>query len=313
MAGARYMSRQWRRFSEVFLFAAFLLCAGFALGRSDEANGPSNSKPRGLKIVQRLDLKDYLQGIAWNSNGSKLATLSAFGSLITIWDTQNWQKVREISQYAGTYAGDSIAWTRDGMLLASAGAKIPDDGIYSLNLWNPTTGELVKRIAGPPIAEGAWKHNQANKFVLSRSGALLAMTLLHGGNQLIVFDTRDWSIRRVLEIAAPPSAQLGWASSFAFARDDRSIAITNSRDLQLISLDDGSVIFSVPAYEASKQSVGPTVISLKYNPNGSLLASAPIFFPSVIDDIGPVRIWSASDGRLIAKLPTDAVSFRAVD
>jgi WD40 repeat protein len=307
------VSRHWRRLGGIFLLTALLLGVGFAQGNSEESTRPNNLQSEHLKIVQRLDLKDYLQGIAWNSDGSRLATLSAFGSLITIWDTQTWRKLREISQYGGTYAGDSIAWTLDGMVLVSAGAKVPDDGIYSMNLWNPNTGELVKRIVGPPIAEGAWKHNQAARFVLSRTRSLLAMTLLHISNQLIIFDTRDWSIRRILEIAAPPSAQRGGATSFAFSQDEKSIAITNSRDLQLIGLEDGSVKSSVLAYDHLKSDVGPTVFSLKYNPDGNLLASAPIFFPSLTDDTGPVRIWDASDGRLIAKLPTPAVSFRMVD
>jgi len=308
------VSYQWSRLVGASLLVALLLGAGIPAGISRDSAEAKNDEAVRMKVVQQLVLKDYLQGIAWNSDGSRLATLSAFGSVITIWDAQSWQKLREISQYAATYAGDSIAWTRDGMVLASAGAKVPDDGIYSMNLWNPETGELVKRIAGPPVVEGEWKHNQAGKFVISRSGSLLAMRLLHITNQLVVFDTRDWSIRRILEIAAPPSAQRGNVTSFAFSHDERSIALVNNRDLQRISLDDGSIIFSVPAYEAPEQSAGPNVVSLKYNnSNGNLLASAPIFFPSLTDHTGPVRIWDATDGRLLAKLPTDPVSFRTVD
>jgi WD40 repeat protein len=281
---------------------------GFTRGHSEESTEPNNHEPR-VKIVARLNLKDYLQGIAWNSDGSKLATLSAFGSLITIWDTQTWRKLREISQHGGTYAGDSIEWTRDGMVIASAGAKVPEDGIYSLNLWNPNTGELVKRILGPPVPDGAWKHNQAGKFVLSKDRSLLAMTFLHTHDQLIIFDTSNWTINRVLDIPVPSSAQRGSATSFAFSPNNKVIAITNSRDLQTISLEDGSVIFSILAYGHSDPYAGPIVKSLAYSPDGNVIAGAPTFFPSLINDTGPVRIWSAVSGELIAKLPTRDNSF----
>ena len=301
---------QLRSVSTVLLIA-FLLCAGFTRGQSEEAIKPNNHESN-LKIVQRLFRKDYLQAIAWSSDGSKIAALTNFGSLITIWDTHTWRKLREISQYGGTYAGDSLAWTRDGMVIASAGAKVPEDGIYSLNLWNPNTGELVKRILGPPVPEGAWKHNQASKFVLSNDRSLLAMTFLHVSNQLVVFDTNDWTIKRVLELPVPSSAQMGSARSFAFSSTNDVVAIANSRDIQTINLQDGSVVFSVLAYEQSKPHVGPIVVSLAYNPDGNLIAGVPTFFPATPDDTGPVRIWNAANGELVAKLPTGDGSFRMI-
>jgi WD40 repeat protein len=265
-----------------------------------------------IQIVERLFLKDYLQAIAWSPDGSKLAALSSFGSLITIWDSHTWRKLREISQYGGTYAGDSLAWTGDGMVIASAGAKVPEDGIYSLNLWNPNTGELIKRIEGPPVPEGAWKHNQAAKFILSNDRSLLAMTFLHANNPLVIFDTTSWTIKRVFDIAAPSPAQLGSATSFAFSPTNKVIAITNGRNLQTISLEDGSVVFSVLAYEGAKLSVGPIVVSLAYSPDGTLIAGAPTFFPAAAGDTGPIRLWSSAAGELVAKLPTNNTSFSMV-
>jgi WD40 repeat protein len=277
-----------------------------------ESTQTKGSDSTDIQIVKRLFIKDYLQGIAWSADGSKLAALSSFGSLITIWDTRTWRKLREISQYGGTYAGDSLSWTREGMVIASAGAKVPEDGIYSLNLWNPNTGELVKRILGPPVPEGAWKHNQASKFVLSNDRSLLAMTFLHVSNQLVVFDTNDWTIKRVLELPVPSSAQMGSAESFAFSPTNDVMAIANSRNLQAISLQDGSVAFSVLAYEQSKPHVGPIVVSLAYNPDGNLIAGAPTFFPATANDTGPVRIWNAANGALVDKLPTGDGSFRMI-
>jgi WD40 repeat protein len=301
------LSRRGSRLAALVALLTYVVCVGHGYGESLQSTKDGDTAH--IQIVQRLSLKDYLQAIAWSPDGSKLAALSSFGSLITIWDTHSWRKIREISQFGGTYAGDSLAWTHDGMVLASAGAKVPEDGIYSLNLWNPNTGELVKRIVGPPVPEGAWKHNQAAKFVLSNDRSLLAMTFLHTHDQLIIFDTSNWTINRVLDIPVPSSAQRGSATSFAFSPNNKVIAITNSRDLQTISLEDGSVIFSILAYEHSDPHAGPIVDSLTYSPDGNVIAGAATFFPSLINDTGPVRIWSAANGTLIAKLPTRDSSF----
>ena len=304
------MSRQGSRLAAIVALLAFLSSMGRGYGESLQSAKGSGGVD--TQIVQRLSLKNYLQAIAWSPDGTRLAALSNFGNLITIWDARSWQKIREISQFGGTYAGDSLAWTSDGMVIASAGAKVPEDGIYSLNLLNPNTGELVKRILGPTVPEGAWKHNQAAKFVLSNDRSLLAMTFLHVSNQLVVFDTSSWTVKRVFDIAAPSSAQMGSARSFAFSSTNDVIAIANSRDLQTISLEDGSVVFSVLAYEQSRPHVGPIVVSLAYNPDGTLIAGAPTFFPATANDTGPVRIWNAANGELIAKLPAGDGSFRMV-
>lgn len=303
--GSYRLSHRRPRWAPVVALLAYVVCMGHGYGQSQQP-------AKNIEVVQRLSLKDYLQAIAWSADGSRLAALSKFGSLITIWDTNSWRKVREISQFGGTYAGDSLAWTSDGMVIASAGATVPEDGIYSLNLWNPNTGQLVKRILGPPVPEGTWKHNQANKFVLSSDRTLLAMTFLHVSNQLVVFNTKDWTIKRVLELPVPSSAQMGSAESFAFSSTNDVMAIANSRDLQTITLEGGSVIFSVLAYEHSDPYAGPVVESLAYSPDGKVIAGAPIFFPSLKNDTGPVRIWSAADGELIAKLPTRNGSFRMI-
>src|SRR5437868_126445 len=102
--------RCWPMIASIMVLVS--LAMGTAYSQSPQPD-KGNALPR-LKVVHRLFLNDYLQAIAWSADGAKLAALSKFGSLITIWDTQTWKKLREISQYGGTYAGDSLAWTSDG-------------------------------------------------------------------------------------------------------------------------------------------------------------------------------------------------------
>lgn len=270
------------------------------------------SERRDMKVVQRLLHKNYVQGLSWSPDGSKLATLSAFGSLITIWDSQDWKKLREISQYSAAYSGASIIWVANDRVLTSAGAKSPDDGIYSMNLWDSNTGSLAKRIPGPPPSFGVRIQNQAAAFALSSDGSLLAMTLNRAPNQLVLFETREWSIRQILPIASSPSSS-GNASSFAIAPDLCCIAIANGRHLQLIDLREGKVKFSVLAYEKNGVQAGPVISSLKFSPDGSVLASSSIFFSATSGGGGPIRIWDSSSGSLIAKLSRGESSVPVID
>ena len=264
-----------------------------------------------MEIIQRLPHKNYVQGLAWNSDGSKLATLSDFGALVTIWNSRTWEKEREIRQYSAAYSGPGIGWTYDGNLLTSAGAKTQEEGIYSMNLWNPVTGALVKRIEGPPIPLGATKHNQASTLAVSKSGSLAAIVLGHIRNKVPIFNAPDWSISRAIELDAAPPLKLGFATAIAFSPDEHAVVIANGGNLQIVDLQDGHTRLSVRAYEPVGNDAGPIVYSLTFSPDGKYLASGPNFFVAQPDH-GPVRIWDAVSGNLVLALPGSEVTTRTI-
>lgn len=261
-----------------------------------------------MKVVERFPHQGYLQGLAWSLDGTKLVTLSGFGSAITIWDTSNGKKLTEISQYGAAYSGNSIAWTKDGLVLSSVGSKSPKDSIFSVGLWDAATGSRIKNIPGPPIPEGDRRPNQAEYFVLSKSGSLLAMRLFRSPSQIIIFNTSDWSILQIIQMPAPPSGEIGSPTALAFSLDERSLAVMNVRHLQMVDIKDGTIKRSVLAYEHA----GSIVRSLKYSPDGRFLATAPNLFDAT-KETGPVRIWDSSTFELIARLPGPQTSVRMID
>ena len=264
-----------------------------------------------MKVIQRLPHKNYVQGLAWNSDGSKLATLSDFGATVTIWNTKTWGKEREIRQYSAAYSGPGIGWTHDGKLLTSAGAKTQPEGIYSMNLWDPDTGALIKRIEGPPIPPGATKHNQANRIAVSKSGSLAAIILGPIRNIVPIFGAPDWSITRIIELGGASPLTVGAATALAFAPDDQSMVIANGGNLEIIDLQNGHTRLSVRGYQRVEGVVGPIVAALMFSPDGKYLASAPNFFRPEPDH-GPVRIWDTASGNLVLALPGAEAATRTI-
>jgi WD40 repeat protein len=300
-ARATLFSLLHRRFLRTAVMSLMLL-AGFLSAQSAVAAQDKKNEPATMKVIQSLPHKNYVQGLAWNSDGSKLATLSDFGALVTIWNAKTWEKEREIRQYSAAYSGPGIGWTYDGKLLTSAGAKTQPEGIYSMNLWDPATGALVKRIEGPPIPPGAYKHNQANTIAVSKSGSLAAIILSHIANTVPIFGAPDWSINRIIELEGAPPFKVGYATAVAFAPDGRSVAIANAGNLQIIDLQDGHTRLTIPAYQRVENVVGPIVNALTFSPDGKYLAAGPDFFRPEPDH-GPVRIWDTASGNLVLALP----------
>jgi WD40 repeat protein len=180
-----------------------------------------------------------------------------------------------------------------------------------MNLWDPDTGALIKRIEGPPIPPGAIKHNQANRIAVSKSGSLAAITLGHIYDKVPVFGGPDWSINRIIELGGAPPLTVGFATAMAFAPDEHSIAVANGGNLQIVDLQDGHTRLSVPAYTRIENVTGPIMNALTFSPDGKYLASGPNFFLPQPDH-GPVRIWDTVSGRLVLALPGSEFATRTI-
>ena len=129
-----------------------ILQVAASIGRHVLPKG-SNAMPTTMHIpheIRRLPVKGYVNAVAWNVDGTRLAALSNFGSAVTVWETKTWAVLKEYLRYNGaSYAFNSLAFLPDGALLTSSpigdfSAKTPVTAAqvqtletFSLIQWNP--------------------------------------------------------------------------------------------------------------------------------------------------------------------------------
>jgi len=245
-----------------------------------------------LKIVQRLSRPPNVTGLAWSPDGSKLATFSDYTSVITIWDASDWHIVNEFSRYSAAYAGNAFYWLPNGLILGPAAARAPDENRFSMGLWDPNTGTLVRNIPGP-TDEKSLQHNQASILAVSRDGSKAAMANYRNLRQAFVFETQAWTITMTLALHHIPT-------TVSFAEDGRLAIGSTAGQLYIFDLASPAPIRTITAYEGKP---GQSVTTTAFSPDGAFLATAPAGAVNNQPlDGGPIRIWKADIGEQIAAL-----------
>lgn len=243
-----------------------------------------------LKIVQRLSRPPNVTGLVWSPDGSKLATFSDFNSIVTIWDASDWHMIREFQRYSAGYVGNSFAWMPNGLLLTPAAAKTNDQTQFSLSLWDPDTGTLVKNIPGPTDEQDVKQHAAA-LFAVSKDFAAVVLGDFHVQNRVFLFDTQNWSIKATLTFNEVPTA-------VAFGLPNRLAVGTAGGHLKILEMPQDAAEQTILAFQRNRN-----VMSSAFSPNGALLAATPTVGFSVVPlDDGPVRIWKVDTGERVATL-----------
>jgi WD40 repeat protein len=256
-----------------------------------------------LSEFKRLEVKGYVNAVAWNNDGSHLAALSDYGRTITIWDTRNWSLINQFDRYSGGYSFTSLAYTTDGMLLTSAPVgKSPDPkyqtlAIFSLILWDPETGRVIRYIPDP-IPDTGFKIEDTDTYAVSPDGKLVAGIMQGSPDcRMLLFETTTWTL--VGHVVAPPTPKhpdRAWC--LAFSPDSREIALgTLFGYVHVVAIDQKTPRLSFLAYPDD----GPC-FAVAYSPDGQILATGRGQVPLGAADDGRTRLWRASDGANAAIL-----------
>jgi WD40 repeat protein len=194
-----------------------------------------------------LNHADRVFSVAFGPEGKQLA--SASGEVgkpgpVTLWDTKTGTEVRRLRGHTNFVL--SVAWSRDGERLASAGA----DG--AVRIWDPTTGEEKQRLTGVPF--------DAHALAFSADGRRLALACTD--RTVKVWDTLTGKEQLLLH------GHRGSINSVVFSPDGKSLASAGTD--QTIKIWDATTGAEVRTLRGHTEAISTAVFS----PDGKRLASA---------------------------------------
>lgn len=273
--------------------------------------------------IHKLHVHGYINSIAWSADGSRLAALSDSGGTITVWEKSKWRVVNEFHRYGGAYCFNSLAFLRDNSILTSAplgdysqdlryaNTILTDPNyksldIFSLIRWNPETGRVLNYIPDLGYPPRDLSTKITNTFTLSRDEKLVAGILK---KDVVIYDIDKrialitiknpliGSGARLINSKKVPKTVMDSAASVAFSPDNKIIAVgTLSGKLNFFNVQNGSIFKTIDAFP---ETFGSGCISLSFNNDGSLIATGRAAVGVGKKDIGLVRVWRVSDGKML--------------
>ena len=87
----------------------------------DRVPGRVAEKPaKRVDEIAQLSTKAFINAVAWSPNGKYLAALSYYGTTISVWDTQTWEKVNEFTRNGGFYCDSSFGFLTNNSVVTTA-------------------------------------------------------------------------------------------------------------------------------------------------------------------------------------------------
>ena len=278
----------------------------------------SNAMPTTMHIpheIHRLPVKGYVNAVAWNVDGTRLAALSNFGSAVTVWETKTWAVLKEYLRYNGaSYAFNSLAFLPDGALLTSSpigdfsantpvtAAQVQTLETFSLIQWNPETGKPVQYFPDLGHSSKDLSNKVTDTFAVSADGSMVAG--IHG--DVLIYDVKTGTLLR--RIAVPSLPKHGdTAASVAFSPNGQELAVgTGFGWVRFFSVRTGALIQSIDAYPEEY-----SCSALAYSPDGQRIAVGKTKGINVSNpnDIS-TTVWRVRTGALVASLAGSTWRFR---
>jgi WD40 repeat protein/serine/threonine protein kinase len=138
----------------------------------------------GERITQLSSHRAPLESVAWNSDGSRLATAS-WDHIVKIWDTATWREIMQLNRHPGDLWGNpggthSVAWTPDGSALAAGSHR------GWVVVWDPVTGrELLSLPAHTASIRSIAFSPDGQRLATASNDHLVKIWDMNGGKHLL--------------------------------------------------------------------------------------------------------------------------------
>ncbi len=177
--------------------------------------------------IASLGVEGYLNAVAWNIDGSRLAALSGFGNQITVWDVKSWREIASFSRYGGAYSGNSLAYLADGTLLLPAPiGRSPDPPYRELYLTSfeqidPSSGKRVRYVEDKFFDRG--RRRIMETFAVARG---LQVAGIPTGNPALIslFQAAPWALKANFDVTEG-DPRYGFARALALSHDGGRLAV----------------------------------------------------------------------------------------
>jgi WD40 repeat protein len=98
----RYFCVRLSGLTRVRFVILMILFSGITLAGLSQRGGSTDlSVGHVPQEIRRLHVDGYINAVAWNADGSRLATEGKFGSTITLFETSGWTKLNEFHRLGG--------------------------------------------------------------------------------------------------------------------------------------------------------------------------------------------------------------------
>lgn len=232
--------------------------------------------PRTHTLMRSLPVPGNVIGVAFNADGTRLATVSGDSPTIILWEVASGRRIRTFDKGG---AGFGVAFSQDGSLLAAGG------GDNRVRLWQAGTGRQLAAFRG--------HEKYVTSVAFSPNGRLLSSSSADGTVRLWNPRDREKPSIRVLRPAVEEGEFIREAE---FSPDGKQVvAGTNAgKGVQRWRVDDGAVL---PAFLGHTNGVS----SVDYGPDGHTVLSGSVD--------GSAVLWRAQDNVIYQTYATNSVAF----
>lgn len=291
----------------LIVLLSLLTIYGIWVARAE--HGSTSDTPRQIK---RLSVDGFINAVAWNADGSRLAALSDFGGKVTIWDAKTWNEIGKFTRYGGPYSHNSFEFLPDGNLVVNAPiGRSPDPNyktlsIFSLIRLDANSLRPLQYIPDPGYVLRNKEGRVANTFTVSPDGTAVAAIVRRG---VTVYGLRSglplWQLQMPLV-----SAQMGdFAESLAFTPDGQQLIVgTLSGRLNIFRMRDGSLLRTMnlfDLYHCSQVALSPDGQLVAVGKNKKFNVPKPTNISTVV--------YRLSDGGVVSLLPGTTVKLFGAD